>query len=395
LAAALAAIDVDSLSGYDMVIVLKAQQRLVSHTNAQLYRTMDAVAGHMESDEAYDGDYVGAVEAAAAEIRVALRLTRRASDYELSFALELTRRLPQIWDALNNGTIDVRRARTIAHHTSHLNDDTTQVVVDTVIGDAGRLTSGQLAARLRKLSIAADPEAATNRYRLAHHQRRLIAEPTIEGTSNLFGLGLAPHDTARAMARINRLARQLRRDGETRTMDQLRADVLVDLLNGTNHGAGGGTLNLQVDLTTLTELADNPGHLAGYGPVIADIARQISDQSTGSQWRYTVTHPDSGQPVASGTTRRRPTNNQRRHIETRDPTCIFPGCRMTAKECDIDHTTEYRRGGPTTVTNSAPLCRHDHRTRHQHNWTYQRLPNGDYQWTTKLGHHYTTSGTPP
>lgn len=25
-------------------------------------------------------------------------------------------------------------------------------------------------------------------------------------------------------------------------------------------------------------------------------------------------------------------------------------------------------------------------------WRYQPLPNGDYLWTTKLGHDYTTSG---
>ena len=119
LAAVLAGIDVESLSGYDMVVVLRAQQRMLAHTNAQLYRTMTAIAGHMETDETYDGDYMGAMEAAAAEIRVALRLTRRATDHELSFAVEVTRRLPQVWDALNDGTIDVRRARTIAHHPSH------------------------------------------------------------------------------------------------------------------------------------------------------------------------------------------------------------------------------------------------------------------------------------
>ena len=27
--------------------------------------------------------------------------------------------------------------------------------------------------------------------------------------------------------------------------------------------------------------------------------------------------------------------------------------------------------------------------------THHQLPNGDYQWTSRLGHTYTTSGLPP
>jgi hypothetical protein len=41
------------------------------------------------------------------------------------------------------------------------------------------------------------------------------------------------------------------------------------------------------------------------------------------------------------------------------------------------------------------LCRHDHRIRHEAGWVHEPLPNGGHRWTTKLGHIYTTSGTPP
>ena len=109
----------------------------------------------------------------------------------------------------------------------------------------------------------------------------------------------------------------------------------------------------------------------------------------------TITHPDTGQIVAKGTTSRRPTAAQRRHVETRDRTCTFPGCRSPATDCDLDHRTPHSQGGPTHIENLGPLCRHHHNLHHHHGWTYQPLPGGDYQWTSPLGHTYTTSGTPP
>ncbi|MDH3517692.1 MAG: HNH endonuclease, partial [Acidimicrobiia bacterium] len=249
-----------------------------------------------------------------------------------------------------------------------------------------------------RLCIEADPQEAHDRYHHANTDRRIVAEPTIEGTTNLHGFDLAPDQVAKAMRRINHLAQSLRRTGESRTIDQLRADVYLDLLNGTRHHStkdSRGVVDIRVDLATLTRLSEHPGELAGYGPVIADIARRVADNSTDAEWRYTVTDSTSGHITHTGTTQRRHTAKQRRHIEVRDQTCIFPGCRIPATTCDIDHTTAHSEGGPTTVVNGGPLCRHDHGTKHKHRCTYLRLPTGDYQWTSRLGHTYTTSGQPP
>jgi HNH endonuclease len=192
------------------------------------------------------------------------------------------------------------------------------------------------------------------------------------------------------------LARTLKTGDETRTVDQIRADVLLDLLEGTRHnGRSRGTVDIHVDLTTLTRLTDDPGELAGYGPVIADIARQVAEHQPGAEWCWTLTHPDSGQVLDNGITRRRPTTSQRRHLQARNPTCIFPGCRRPALDCDLDHRQTFADGGPTTVDNLVPLCRHHHQVRHQAGWTHMALPNGDHQWTSQLGHTYTTSGLPP
>jgi hypothetical protein len=68
---------------------------------------------------------------------------------------------------------------------------------------------------------------------------------------------------------------------------------------------------------------------------------------------------------------------------------------MPAVDCDLDHRRPWAYGGPTKTSNLAPLCRHNHNTKHRCGWTYHQLPNGDYLWTSRLGHTYTTSGHPP
>jgi len=396
LAAFLSSIDVDDLSGHDRVVVLRAHQRLASHYAAQVLGDMVAVADSMV-DLGEDPGF--AEEAAAAEIRVALRLTRRAADNELALAFDLRRRLPRVWDLLVSGEIDVRRARVFAAGTLHLPDVNARVVVDEVAPVAARLTTSQLAARIRRLCIEVDPEDAERRYAEAVADRRVVCEPTEAGTANLLGLDLAPDRVAAAARHINSLARGLKVDGELRTMDQIRADVMLDLLGGA--GAAGGTggdrgmVDIRADLETLARLSESPGELAGYGPVVADVARQVAESQSGAEWRYTVTDPESGQVVVNGTTRRRPSTGQRRQVEARNPMCVFPGCRMPAAQCDLDHRVPWSEHGPTSVDNLVPLCRHDHRIRHQAGWAHESLDDGDHRWTSGLGHVYTTSGRSP
>jgi hypothetical protein len=76
-----------------------------------------------------DGNSMEAAISGAAEIRVALRLTRRAADSELSMALDLRRRLPVVWTGLLDGALDGRRARCIVHQTAHLDEAVARDVV--------------------------------------------------------------------------------------------------------------------------------------------------------------------------------------------------------------------------------------------------------------------------
>jgi hypothetical protein len=390
LAASLTQVDLDAASGPERIAYLQLAQRLASHYSALAYEAMASISELMEDELADDLDL--AHDAAAAEIRAALRLTRRTADAELAFAVDLKRRLPGVFELLRTGMIDLRRARVIVNTTSPLPAEVARRVLAEVLDDAPALTTGQLRARLRRLSIDADPDWARDMYEQAVDDRRVVVEPTLEGTANLFGLDLPPDRVMAAAGRINDIARSLNVEGETRSMDQLRADVLLDLLEGTNTAAKG-TVEIRVGLEVLAKLSESGADLAGYGPVVADIARQVAEQQP-ARWRYAVEDGD-GTLVAAGTTRRRPLAAQQRHVELSNPTCVFPGCRMPATQSDLDHTKPFSEGGATEPGNLAPLCRHDHRVRHDAGWSYERLLNGGFQWTSRLGQVYATSGRGP
>jgi len=397
LAARLAVVDVDRLSGYDRVVVLQAHQRLASHYAAQVYRDMASVSTSFVIEDGVD--LQSADEFAAAEIRAALRLTRRSADAELSFALDLQRRLPQVFQSLEDGRIDVRRAKVFDRCTIDLPIATARTIIDLVLPDAPNLTTGQLGARLDRLRMEVEPEAAQDRYEHAVNDRRVVMESTPAGTANIHAYDLPPDRASALMKRINRNARSLRRAGDQRSMDQLRTDVLLDLgTAGPADSAPEGTVDLLVDLETLVGLNDDPAELAGYGPVIADVARDIAKRQDRGEWTYTVTDPDTGRPLVTGTTRRRPTAAQRREVVARNRTCIFIGCRMPARECDLDHRIPWAQGGQTRTQDLGPCCRHDHRIRHAAGWSYEIHPDGDLTWKSALGHIYRTgssTGLPP
>ncbi|MEQ4547931.1 HNH endonuclease signature motif containing protein, partial [Nocardioides kribbensis] len=86
----------------------------------------------------------------------------------------------------------------------------------------------------------------------------------------------------------------------------------------------------------------------------------------------------------------------REHVTIRDPRCVFPGCTVPSRRCDLDHITPYRpldhggESGQTHPSNLAPLCRHHHRLKTTGSegsppWRYHRNPDGTYAWTNPHG----------
>lgn len=396
LAVVLSSLDRDRLSGFERVELLKARSRLISHLQAELYADIHAVSqavSELDRFEHRDGFYI-----TASEVQAALTLTRRAGEVHTDLAFQLRERLPGVWRALHDGLIDLAKARVLSDQTCHLPRQLAQQVTEAALERAPDQTTGQLRARIQRLIISIDPAAAKDRYEEKLKERRVIAEMTDAGTANLHGLDLPPADANAAMRRINRLARGLKANGDKRPIDQIRADILLDLLTGSsqdqNQGADRGVIDVRVEMTTLAGIDDHPGEIPGFGPVIADVARQIVDEQPDSEWRITTTD-DTGHPVGVVTTKRRPTTAQKRIVETRNPTCVYPGCRFDSAQCDLNHEIPWAQTHRTTTRELGPLCRHHHNNHHHRGWKQEQIRPGVYRWTSPLGHTYIVEPDPP
>jgi hypothetical protein len=404
LAEVLATIDPSSLSSHERITVIAACRRMVSHYHAISYREIWTLVGAELEEAETDARAIGLPaqlqEAAffvTTELGAALHLTIRAAQSEVNRALGLER-AQSVFEALLRGKLDLYRAGVLIDRTCHLPDPDQAWVVSQVIVEAENLTASQIRVRVDRLCYLADPEEAKLRYGEAAKNRYVSVSGNELGTATLEGRDLPPDRAEAAYQRLTKLARRLKKKGEERSMDQLRADLLLELLlgEGENRGkARGGSVELRVDLETLAGLSEAPGELSGLGPVIADIARQVAEGQRHCPWTWTVTDPRTGIPVHTGVTRRRPSRETRRLVEARNQSCVFPGCRMPSRDCDLDHRLPWSERGPTCECNLVPLCRRHHRCRHRLGWRHSPLPGGDHLWISPLGLRYTTSGRPP
>ncbi|MFB4352284.1 DUF222 domain-containing protein [Microbacterium sp. LS_15] len=184
---------------------------------------------------------------------------------------------------------------------------------------------------------------------------------------------------------------------DERTLDQIRADLLADLLLaaipsealGTGLDAIHPRIQVTVAASTLAGADDRPAELDGYGPLDPDIARALAGRHTG--WSRLFLDP-SGLVVESDTYT--PTEAMRRFLRARDQHCRFPGCRMPVHRCEIDHNHDHARGGRTRLDNLSHLCTTHHSLKQpdvhdRHRWTAQQGPGGEVTWTSPLGREYT------
>lgn len=153
-------------------------------------------------------------------------------------------------------------------------------------------------------------------------------------------------------------------------------------------GPRRGVVELQVPLLTLLRLAEQPGELDGWGPVVADIARQVAHRNHDGTWRFTITD-ELGNLAWHGITRARPTAATAALVRARDRTCVAPGCRRPARNCDLDHTIpKTAAGGHSGPSNLACLCRMHHLLKHTQGCHLVQVGQGTFAWTTPRGMQY-------
>jgi len=185
-----------------------------------------------------------------------------------------------------------------------------------------------------------------------------------------------------------------------RTLDQVRTDVLVDILLGaepTGHELyTAGTdatldhIQAEVQVTIPSTMILDPDDGAAWldeGTLISpDTARHLAGAAAG--WDRVFYRPDTGQ--VEQIDHYRPLAWQKRALIGRDLTCRFPGCTMPARKADIDHTHAFAEGGRTTMSNLACLCEAHHVMKHQSDWQMRQLDDGVIEWTSPTGRTYET-----
>jgi Domain of unknown function (DUF222) len=204
-------------------------------------------------------------------------------------------------------------------------------------------------------------------------------------------------------------------DTDSRSRAQVQADAFVDLfatvldrgvdlaghpLPASTRGRAGAQIT--VGAGTLLGLDHHAGFLAGYGPIPAELARQLAQDAT---WRALLTD-EHGHFKDLSTRAYRPGADLTRTIQARDVTCTFPGCTRPSVVCDLDHRIEYDPAiahlvRQTSVCNLHPLCRHHHNLKTSRRWRVRVEPDGTVIWTVaRTGHQYRhvpdpPAGTPP
>jgi hypothetical protein len=386
--AALAMLDPTALSDTGRIDLLIALERQIAWLTAQQQRVLAALDGH-----ALDWAGEQSIDYTQEQVGAALRLSPGTAAQRLEVARALADRLPTTLELLARGEISYLHARALADAVTELDTATTTKVEDLVLPRAGRQTVGQFRASVRRAVIAVDPRQADQRHQDAVEHRQVVITPVEDGMAQLWAL-LPAEGAALVKTVLDSLAAG-KSSGETRTLDQRRADCLVDVFARVlgdpslpeQHGHRPA-IHVTVAASTLLGCDERPAELEGFGPITAQTARRIAADQSGT-WRRILTDSTTGQVLEYGRTTYRPPANLADHVIARDRTCVFPGCRRPARHCDIDHGAAWCTGGETCEHNLHPLCRRHHHAKHDAGWTVQRTENGSYRWTDPTGHTHT------
>jgi hypothetical protein len=138
--------------------------------------------------------------------------------------------------------------------------------------------------------------------------------------------------------------------------------------------------------TARSRAGDPPTARSRAGPSSRSQAGSTGDRD---RWTFTVTLlPGGACDHAFQTAAYQPPTGLRHLVEIRHGTCVFPGCRRPAAQCDKDHTVPYNQGGRTCMCNLAPLCRRHHQAKQAGDWQLDQPDPGVLVWRLPHGRSY-------
>lgn len=333
-----------------------------------------------------------AVRAAAADIAVRLRMSESVVRTRADRAAILRDRMPRLWASFLGGAVCEQNAVVAAQLAASLPDEgeAWDAFDQRVWESAGTLTPPKFRVRARVARERVHPESIEVRHRRAAEDRGVWLTPDVDGMATLSVF--APAAKAKqAMQCADEIARHLAaQEGEERTLAQLRADAVMELVSlGTTQTMAEAPRTARVALTipvlALLGASEEPAALDGYGPIDLETARRLAGAA--SSWVRVLTHPVTGTVLDVDRRTYRVPADLRRWLGVAHPTCVFPGCSRSARDCDIDHRVDWQHGGTTSAENLAPECESHHRLKHESLWKLDRdAETGATRWVSPTGH---------
>ena len=245
-----------------------------------------------------------------------------------------------------------------------------------------------------------DAAALVARRRRAESERRVTLRPAPDTMTYLTAL-LPVKDGVAALAALTRAADSARAGGDERTRGQVMADALVGGVVGANDadaGAGSAPVSLGLVMTdaALFGGADDDAHLDGFGPLPAELAREIvagaCEQGEEVWLRRLYTHPTTGELVAMDARGRSFRGSLGRFIRLRDRVCRTPWCDAPIRH--LDHVRRHADDGPTRGRNAQGLCEACNYAKDAPGWRARPGPDGAVETTTPTGHLFSTRPPP-
>ena len=394
--ATLSRIDPLLLSPVDRIDYLTALEKQNGWLQALMQRAIVAVAG-AEASESSEPLY-GVDEAEREDVSTALRLAPATAQMRIDVARTLTNHLPNTCSALATGEISPAHATVIAREAAAaikngISDYAIFEIEQKALAHAEFHTPGQVANKVRSTIAKLSPEEFAETVSAAREMRRVSCYNDADGMSTV--VAILPAEDAQIVMNAIESFILINKGDDERTKDQLRADALTFITSEYLAKSGEEvkshrrplTVNVTIDLPTLLGFAENPGELAGYGAIPAEVARALASDAT---WKRFITDPVSGNLLDFGRSSYEPPQALKDFLIARDRTCRFPGCRRSATLSDLDHAQSWDDGGHTSVENLGALCRRHHRMKTHDGWKVESYPDGSCTWTSPLGKQFFT-----
>ena len=349
----------------------------------------------------------------ATEVACLLRISERTAHRLVQSSALLVNHYPTTLDALRAGSISWGHAAALLHEYAGLPDATAARLEETLLPLAESTTVPRLSYRARRLRTQLHPVVLDDRARAASARRCVDFEPADDAMAWLH-VHLPATDASAIDARLTHAARALQAPDERRSLPQLRADILTDLLLEEHLQAVGGPaddaagegdrlgrrtapataegyrirahINVTVPVLTLLGVDDAPADLEGYGPIPAEIARRLAAHAP--SFTRLLTHPESGAVLSVGRTTYAVPADLKNWLRVRDRTCRHPGCSVPASRCELDHTKPWSHQGTTSHDNLAHLCRKHHMLKSEGIWRYDQPSAGVLTATSPGGRTY-------